>query len=130
MKNGSDIVASAIAIELATCRDNAVAFDLIAARLKNSKEVPRSNFFQALGRLSDQRGVALLEEVRESLAVEIAREPSATDVIIDYLSCCTALALLTRDSAYKQYIEGYLTDNRETVRYAARIMIENRLTNI
>jgi hypothetical protein len=130
MESGSDIVASAVAIELATCRDRVRAFDLVAARLRNSKNVPRSNFFQALGRLADQRGVALLKELRESLAVEIAGESSATDAIIDYLSCCTALALLTRNSAYKEYVEGYLKDDRESVRFAARTMIENRLKEI
>jgi hypothetical protein len=130
VKSGSDIVASAVAIELATCRESVVAFDLIAARLRNSRNVPRNNFFQALGRLADRRGVPLLEEFRESLAVEIATEPSATDVIIDYLSCSTALALLTRNSSYKQQVEAYLNDDRELVRFAARTMIENRLREI
>lgn len=130
MKSGSDIVASAIAIDLATCAHCTVAFDLIVARLRNAKNVPRSNFFQALGKLADQRGVVALEEIRESLAVEVASEPTTTVVIIDYLSCCTALALLTKNSAYKQHVEAYLNDKREVVRFAARTMIENRLTGI
>src|SRR5262245_7020100 len=130
VKNGSDIVASAVATELITCGDRAVAFDLIAGKLRSVKNVPRTNFFQALGRLADQSGVAVLEEFCESLAVEIAREPAATVVIIDYLSCCTALALLTKNSAYKHYVEAYLNDNREAVRFAARAMIDNRLTEI
>lgn len=130
MTIGSDIVASAIAIEYAACPSKTAAFDLIVARLRNSKNVPRSNFFQALGRLADPRGVAVLEELRESLAAEITGEPTAIDTVIDYLSCCTALVLLTGDSAYKRYLEAYLQDDREVVRYAARIMIERRLTGI
>jgi hypothetical protein len=130
VKSGSDIVASAVAIELATCPHTTVAFDLIVTRLRNSKNVLRSNFFQALGRLADQRAVAVLEEFRESTAIESASEPNATGAIIDYLSCCTALALLTRNPAYKQYVEAYLKDNREVVRFAARVMIENKLAEI
>src|SRR5262249_47818553 len=81
MKGGSNIVASAVAIELAACRNSVVAFDLIAARLRDSRNVPRSNFCQALERLADQRGVAILEELRKSLAVEITMEQPVTDAV-------------------------------------------------
>ena len=130
VQSGSDIVASATAIELATCPNSSVAFDLIVTRLGAAKNVPRSNFFQALGRLADQRGVAILEQLRASLAGQIAGEPTPIDTVIDYLSCCTALAELTKNSEYKRNIEAYLTDDREPVRFAARAMIENRLTQI
>jgi hypothetical protein len=128
VQDGSDFVASAVAIELANCRDSSVAFDLIFARLSNSKNCPRSNFFQALARLADQRGVAVLQQFHEALAVRIVDEPTAIEEIIDYLSCCTALAELTKDAVYKQCVETYLTDSREPIRFVAKAMIETRLT--
>jgi hypothetical protein len=127
MKNASDMVASAVALKSAMCLDGGAAFDLIAARLGDANNVPKSNFFQALGKLGDQRGVAVLEAFRVSLAGEVASETVAIDVVVDYLSCCTALAMLTGNSAYMRYVEPYLDDNRESIRWVARVMIENRL---
>ena len=130
MNNGSDMVASGIAMKSALCLDGSAAFDLVVARLGGANNVPKSNFFQALGKLGDQRGVPVLKGFRESLASEVASRKAAIDIVVDYLSCCTALATLTGDGAYMRHVEPYLKDDRASIRWAARVMIENRLKQI
>jgi hypothetical protein len=130
MKGGSEIVASTLAVALAGCSGSENAFDLIVSQLMQSANVLKGNFFQAIGKLGDKRGITVLEGFHEALAAGVAKNPTANALVLDYLSCCTALALLTRNSTYKQVVKGYLDDEREIVRQFATTLIQLKLADI
>jgi hypothetical protein len=127
--HGSDVVASAVAVQFASCSGSKV-FDMLAARIRNARDIPRSNFFRALGQLGDPRGVTVLDECRETLHNEIGASQASLDGIIDYLSCCAALALLTKDPSYSREVEAYLKHERDVIRFAARAIIDTSMKGL
>lgn len=110
-------------------KDRVLAF--LLERVK-AEDVPKGNFFQALGLMNDKRALPALratcDSYRELLSTRPASraegEPFDYDYL-DYLHCCAALSKISGSLEYKQVIEEALKSQDDDVRNTAELILRN-----
>jgi hypothetical protein len=124
--NGEPRIWCDIALLATRSRDRGQAIDFLVARVKEGSGT-LANYYQALGKLEDPRTISVLKEAfaqhTETVRVCSLQHPSTYRfAFLDYLACCAALLLITRDSQYRHILLEMSHHQNTTVRKLARVV--------
>jgi hypothetical protein len=92
----------------------------------SAPEIPKSNFYQAIEALGDNRALPLLRDAYAKYG-EALNNHALTGKIdrLDFLQCCRALWTLEGSSEYEQRLRSFLSSDDEDVRsWAKRFLVQ------
>jgi hypothetical protein len=120
MKNGDGRTWTMLALSLRFLSNRRMVLDFLVERMKSDFR-PKSNFAQTLGVLGDPSAIpALLTEYdNDRFALAAAQDSVDTDLLFDFLCCCSALQKLGAQGNYINDIKGYLEHPDQIVRRCA-----------
>jgi hypothetical protein len=121
MRNGNSQTWLMLALSLRFHSNKQMVIEFLMEQMKSDFR-PKANFEQALGVIGDQSAIPVLLSEYDSDRVAIAssqNSPPDTDLIIDYLCCCSALLTLGAPGDYVNEIRKYIEHPDQAVRQSA-----------
>lgn len=123
MKADSEPILESIAISLTRHSQRERVRDFLIERLRRGSG-PKANYAHALGLLRDSQAITALKDLHDGLAENIKENRADQGVILDFVSCCSALKKLEGSASYDEEIRAFLDHPNQAVRNFAKVFLE------